>query len=118
MIHKNNFNWEKSRVFLQGSTCAFKDPSAALNMVACVDDESRPVLFIICMQNYRGIPGFILDEEKYSAHSQEGQVILSEKLEIYVLSVQVQHLNSNEDMELAGVVGSDKLTVIHLFCQN
>jgi hypothetical protein len=68
MINKNDFHHESSRVVLQASTCAFRDPSAALNMVACSNEDSRPVLFAISMQNYRGIPGFILDDEKYSAH--------------------------------------------------
>lgn len=68
VVTAKSFNWEKSRVYLQGSTCAFKDPGAALNMVKCTDPNTRPVLFVFCMQNYRGIPGIIMDDQRYSAH--------------------------------------------------
>lgn len=43
---------------------------------------------------------------------------MCEKLEAYVMSVTVKQITHEIDDELAYVIGSDKLTVINLFCQN
>ena len=87
VVTKKSFDWEKSRSTLHGSTCFFKEPGTALSMLKCVDPFTRPVLFALCLQNYRKVPGVILHDQRYSAHPQEGQVILQEKTEVYVMSV-------------------------------
>jgi len=69
----------------------------------------KQVLFVICMHNYGPFAGFRLNNDNYSAHHQENEVLLMEGAPMFVIDVEDIYMDhTKQHDELAQSMASEK----------
>lgn len=78
--------------------------------------ELNIVVFAICLQNWKGFNGFVLDSAFYSAHPDEKQVVLMEGIRVFVVRVEDILIDNSLDADIFWKDLNHKtITVIYLF---
>ena len=57
----------------------------ALNHINAPMQKHDSVLFVICVHNFRPYTGFRLNNELYSAHAQDGEIVFTQGLKVMVI---------------------------------
>ena len=102
-------------VNLPTSTSTSRDLKIALNFATGNLTASKiPVIFIISCQNYNKMQGISLNNKAYTAYPHEGEIVLYEGAEVYILSVEkdIEISNTHEGFER---LNGSKITIIHMF---
>ena len=106
---------EVMRVKLPTSTSTSRDLRTALNFATGkLTAPKIPVIFIISCQNYYRVEGISLNNKAYTAYPHEGEIVLREGAEVYILSVKKNIKISNTHAGFENFNGS-KVTIIHMF---
>lgn len=107
-------------VNLKGYTSAYESPSVAMSFTGSTTDESKElVMFVICIQNYNqnGFKGFRLNDNAYSAHPYEGEMLLIDGSELVVVRVEevTPEEEGTEVHALMKRLNKQKITFVYLF---
>ena len=94
----------KGEICLPGNTSTSRSPKTALGFAldkADKNPEMIPVLFVILCQNYDSPAGIFMNNSAYTAYCHEGEFLLMEGFEVYVLAVKhgVKINNGTKGME-------------------
>lgn len=114
---KKNF---AGSVHLPSFTRAYENICTALNTVNAPLQKFDTVLYVICVHNFRPYTGFRLNNEKYSAHAQDGEIVFTEGLKVMVLGHEkVYSKNIQKSIKSKGYFWPEfqpkALNVIYLF---
>jgi len=73
----------------------------------------RPVIFVICLQNYNGFKGFRLNKAKYSSHHHDEELLLLDGVTMFV--VNVEELVFETEVESLLQFNNKTFTIVYLF---
>ena len=73
---------------LEGSTSTSENYRVALNFAKTDDPTKHMVLFVFCIHNYWDYFGFRLNTPQFSAHAEEGEILLMEGTPVAVMGVE------------------------------
>jgi len=82
------------------------------------DKNLKPVLFVICMKNYKSYHSFRLNDAKYTAHPYEQEYIMMEGILMHLMKVEEIHIKTAN--WIYRELNDRLLTIIHLLhpCQS
>jgi len=104
-------------VKLQGYTSPTFNPRIALDYASCNSKQLalglKPVVFVICLQNYYGYKGFRLNLTRYSSHHFEEEVLLLEGIKMFVVHVEAVPFQS--EIDSLKKYNNNTITLVYLF---
>lgn len=86
-IKQGNEN-KPSFVQMQGTLTAYRSYQTAFRLGNNSNPNFNQVLFVICMHNYGPFAGFRLNNENYSAHPHEQQVVIMDGAPMFVVGTE------------------------------
>ena len=102
---------------MQGTTAATLNPRVALDFANCNQKQValglRPVVFVLCMQNYYGFKGVRVNLTRYSSHHFEEEVLLMDGIKMFVVSV--EEVTFQSEIDSMQKYNDKRLTLIYLF---